>query len=72
MHTRTTLPCPVCGTPMIRVTSHEQCPQCGFILPCCDGDAVVCHPLNDGEADPDASSRQRANPQNRDSQDSPN
>lgn len=35
------VPCPVCGAPMIRVTSHDQCPQCGFILPCCDGDAVI-------------------------------
>lgn len=33
--------CPLCGSPMIRVTSHDQCPQCGFILPCCDGDAVI-------------------------------
>lgn len=43
MHTDSAaLPCPVCGTSMTRVTSHDQCPQCGFILPCCDGDAVLC------------------------------
>lgn len=42
--THTTLACPACGTDMIRVTSHEQCPKCGFILPCCEGDAVQCPP----------------------------
>ncbi|HVD21823.1 MAG TPA: hypothetical protein VNC23_01910, partial [Lapillicoccus sp.] len=32
-----TEPCPNCGAMMRWETSHERCPGCGWIRPCCEG-----------------------------------
>ena len=32
-----TEPCPNCGARMRWETSHERCPGCGWIRPCCEG-----------------------------------
>src|SRR4029453_17922048 len=43
-----TEPCPNCGVRMRWETSHERCPGCGWIRPCCEG-APLTEPPQAGE-----------------------
>ena len=43
--------CPVCGQVTDPVGSHNYCPFCGYIVPCCEPDQTCANPDKDEERD---------------------
>ena len=35
-------PCPLCSAPMLRKGGKDQCAECFYLQPCCDGGELSC------------------------------